>query len=330
MDMEQDHNHGQNEPHEIEHIEPHLQPLAFFLYAPVDTFFPEKKRLPIIFMKKSYPSAVLICVLTTILACKASNALEEKQFTSMVLHPAHAVDMLNINNKTEVDCASVATQKPFVLLGVGQSLMANSNGDPEWSKVSYKRVYEQWAGKCYEANSPLFGAGDGAKSFMLPMANLIARGKNRAVLINMAAVGGMSSKFFTPGNPGADLIVYQIENLTKLGLKPDAVLFQQGQADVALGTPAEEYFANYSAIFRNLKAHGVAAPNFVAVDTMVTWATYPKTAEIQRRIALMPNAIPGPNIDLITYRKDGTHLDNAGVELQAAMWFQALAAYFGW
>lgn len=249
-------------------------------------------------------------------------------YDGMVLTPERYIPSLNVTNKYQIDCGWIAGRKPFVLFGIGQSLIANTNGEHEWGQVTFQNVYEQWNGKCYKANAPLYGASEARKSFMLPLADMIARALDRDVLINMAAVGGKDIDFFSEGGPGYDLIMDQIKATKAANLPPDAILFEHGQGN--LNTPDAEYRQKVNGLFEAITAAGITAPRFIAVDTILQWRTNPAMEQNQRELAKEPNNILGPNIDLIRFRRDGAHLDEAGLKMQAVMWFQALAQHFCW
>ncbi|MDK4712978.1 SGNH/GDSL hydrolase family protein [Rhizobium sp. CNPSo 4039] len=247
-----------------------------------------------------------------------------------VVTPENHVQSLNIDNKIAADCPAVASRNPLVVMGIGQSLIANQNGDNAWDLVSHRNVYELWAGKCYRASGPLYGATGGQQSFMLPLADMITRATGRDVVIIMAAIGSSPASKFLPGQSVGDLIGDQIADAGTIGFKPSIVLFEQGQSDVIDHTDPGDYRKTLSSIVADIKEKAAGAPIFVATDTMVSWTPSPDIASGQKEITKTDGVFPGPNIDLIKYRIDGAHMDNRGVQMQAAMWFQVLANHFGW
>lgn len=256
------------------------------------------------------------------------NALAADNYGG-VLTPDNHLQSLNIDDKIQVDCSTVTASNPFVLMGIGQSLIANQNGTHAWSQVLYRNVYETWGGKCYRANAPLFGATGGEQSFVMPLANMIALATNRNVVIIMAAIGNTPAEEFLPGKVAGNLIAYQLANAKKLGIKPSVILYEQGQADDDRTKPAD-YFKSLSGIIESLRQQVGDVPVFVATDTMVSWVSHPDIAHQQKAITKIDGVFAGPDIDLIRYRLNGTHLDTRGLQMQAVMWFQVLASHFAW
>lgn len=246
---------------------------------------------------------------------------------AVVMHPQRDVPSLNISGKEQIASEYIKGRNPFVILAAGQSLVANSNGDHPWDRTITKNVYEHWDGRCYKANAPMYGGSDGRQSFVLPLAAHISRSLNRDVLVAVSAIGAEPISSFLEGR-GHQLLTAQIMSLSECGFAPDVVVWQHGQLDV--GRPYGEYKNDLCSLVRIVRKLDVAAPVFISVDTMLAWIQHNELREESRSIYDEDGVFKGPNIDLIRYRYDGTHLDQRGMELQAAMWFATLADHFNW
>lgn len=247
----------------------------------------------------------------------------------IVTNPNDNIDSMTISGKEQIDCGWIAKQDPIVILAMGQSLIGNSNGSVPWEQKINRNVYEHWGTRCYKASEPLYGGADVHRSFVFKLADLIARGSRRDVVINLAAVGGASIDRFLPGGDVHRIWTDQIKNAKSVGLSTTLVLWEHGQANV--DDDQQKYKAAVLSVFDELKKDwGVSAPIFVAQDSLLASRSNPETLKIQREIAALQGNLLGPNIDLISFRIDGTHMDDQGLEVQAAMWFQTIAAYFKW
>lgn len=245
-----------------------------------------------------------------------------------VATPDTHYEHLNISNKFHVEASYVSSRNPFVLFAAGQSLVANSGGEHAWSQQIFQNVYEWYDGGAYKANNPLFGATDSRQSFVLILADLISRAAGRDVLICLTAVGGAKAERFCESGDLYPLLKQQLSTLVEAGFQPDAILWEHGQADYSCS--GEEYAGLAQKVVDGIRKFAPEAITFVAIDTMVDWRPIADIQNGQRKLAMMPGSALGPNIDLIKFRRDGTHLDQRGLEIQAAMWFQVLAEHFDW
>lgn len=265
-------------------------------------------------------------ILTLALAAALSGPAVAAQLESLVANPTLFMPGVNATNKQQIDCGYIAARNPIVIFAAGQSLVANANGDIPRDQVISPNVYEQWGTLCYKANAPLYGGSDARQSFVLPLANMISQGTGRDVVVSVAAIGGKPISAFVDGDAN-NLLLTQLHNTKAAGLTPTVFLWEHGQADIGHHS---EYLNAFNKVAQILKYEGADAPIFATVDTFLGWEKSPELEAVQGSINEVDGVFPGPNIDLITYRMDGTHLDQRGMNMQAAMWFQTLAAHFGW
>jgi hypothetical protein len=270
-----------------------------------------------------------IAAATLLLSAGLCVAQETVDPYKIVTNPNENIDSMTISGKEQIDCSWIAKRNPIVILAMGQSLIGNSNGSAPWEQRINRNVYEHWGTRCYKASEPIYGAADVHRSFVFQLADLIARATKQDVVINMAAVGGASIERFLPNGDVHRIWTDQIKNAASVGLNPTMVLWEHGQGNVA--DDQQKYKASVLAVFHEMEQQwGVKSPIFIAQDSMLSWVKHPDTVRTQREIAAMPGYALGPNIDLVPFRMDGTHMDDSGITIQAAMWFQTLAAYFKW
>lgn len=270
----------------------------------------------------------LVVALTFAVFCTNAHAKPSIQpLEDVVMHPQRYIDSVNISGKEQIDCNYIKNRNNFVIFASGQSLIANTNGNFPWERTIPRNVYEQWGALCYKANAPLYGASDTMQSFVLLLAEYIARATTKDVVINMAAIGGTPVGEFIHGTANS-LLITQLHNMKQAGFLPDLVIWEHGQADI--GRQSGQYAADVKAVIGIFRQNGVTAPIFVPTDTTVNWSADEALRQEQQSIQGFENVFPGPDIDLVRYRYDGTHLGQKGLEIQAAMWFQALDQHFHW
>jgi hypothetical protein len=248
-----------------------------------------------------------------------------------LINPAVSIPSLNIDNKLEVSCEMLQTKTPFVILGLGQSLIANHNGSPAFWQNSPKHVFEFWDGKCYKANFPLYGASGDSKSFVLPLADLISQANGREVIIVMTAAGGADVARFSEGGDLLKVFKRQIKSLKSKSFNVSVVIFEQGQSD--RDKDASYYLKNVNSMIHELRSVGVKAPIFLSLDSRLEWSKQDKldyTVIIRKIKSNSLQIFSGPRVDLIMNRFDGTHMDENGLLYQAGMWFQCLNTFFDW
>lgn len=257
-----------------------------------------------------------------------ASRLLQTRWVEDVATPETHYDHLNLSNKFHVEPSYVLGRKPFVLFAAGQSLVANSGGEHAWSQQIFQNVYEWYDGGAYKANAPLFAATDSRQSFVLPLADLIARATAKDVLICLTAVGSAKAERFCAEGDLYPLVRRQLSTLVAAGFRPDAMLWEHGQADY--GASPDLYAAVAQRALDGIREFAPEASAFIATDSMVDWRPIDSIREAQQTLARLPGNKSGPNIDLIKFRRDGIHMDQRGLEVQAAMWFQVLAEHFGW
>lgn len=227
-----------------------------------------------------------------------------------------------------VDCAELVRTKPLVLLALGQS---NAGNHGAFAKSEDAPIALVAGVDCLLADDPLPGAtGTGGSIWRHLPGALASDLAGRKVLISVLAVDATSMGDWThPKSSLARRLVEQIQALKQLGLMPDFVLWQQGEADARNGTVAAEYQRGLASLAALLNQAGVQAPLVLARSTVCrSLPNEAIRAAIEQTVATTPgNFILGPDTDRLqgdTYRSDGCHLSQAGLKQAAAQWAAVL------
>jgi Carbohydrate esterase, sialic acid-specific acetylesterase len=251
-------------------------------------------------------------------------------FTGLILAFAMFLAPLATTAHSEPSASPLAaTAKPRIMVALvfGQSNAANFG---ESRHTSDMHVFAFHEGRWYQpATDPLPGAnGEGGSVWTRLGDRLITQKVYAGVVFVPVAIGGTEIARWAPGGDLHPLLLKTIDDATKSGLKFTHLLWHQGESDAVLGTSRADYEARFLAMLASIRAHGVAAPVFVAVATRC--GQYPPnwSIELAQRELVNPDLgiYAGPNTDWLgpEYRHDGCHLSNQGLDLHADMWVNLL------
>ena len=229
--------------------------------------------------------------------------------------------------ETIVDCTSMLHPRPLVLLALGQS---NAGNHGSLSKSEEAPIAMLTGTDCVETNDPLPGATGRGGSIWRHLPALLNEGlAGRKVLISVLAVDATTIDDWTrPGSRLRARLVAQIQALKRHGLKPDFVLWQQGEADALNGTPSSAYLKGLDQLAAILDQTGVGAPLVLARSTVCR--THPGAdvrGAIDQAVAGNPRFLLGPDTDSLLgdmYRSDGCHLNASGLKNAAKAWASVL------
>ena len=229
----------------------------------------------------------------------------------------------------EIPCAQVRAGRPLVLLALGQSNAGNSGavGAPPLDPVTL--LVDD---RCILANDPLPGAtGDGASIWRRLPDSLTRLGVARPVVLSVLAVDATSIDDWTRSSSALRRkLESQVAAMRALGLAPDLVLWQQGEADALAGTGAQAYAHSLGELQSALVEAGANAPVLLAysttcrspVDTAIRSAIETTTAD-------NPHFRLGPDTDVLQgarYRRDDCHFSVEGLNAAAKMWAERIKA----
>lgn len=263
----------------------------------------------------------------TIISIPASCYLVERRGKNASL-AARLERITPAESRTEVSCAEVAATQPLVLLALGQS-NAGNHGSPQIRNAEPVTLIAE--GKCIKATEPLpGGTGVGGSIWQRLPALLSWKDDSRPIVLSVLAVDASSIDDWTsPYSPLRSRLVSHLESMRRLGLKPNLVLWQQGEADALEGTSRDEYSKGLVRLAATLGEFSTDAPIILARSTICR-----TTPNATIRSAIEATALSdkhfrmGPDTDTLsgeTFR-NGCHLTAAGLDSAAKMWATAINA----
>ena len=270
----------------------------------------------------------LLLVIASIAAIAAYEFIAHQRHSAWLM--ARMEKIVLIGKHTEVPCVEVAATQPLVLLALGQSNAGNHGALPSHAAESVILIAE---GKCIRATDPLpGGTGQGGSIWQRLSTLLSTQTEARAVALSVLAVDSTSIADWTsPNSPLGARLASQVVSMRRLGLPPEFVLWQQGEADALLGTSSEDYSTGLGKLATILSEAGVSAPIFLARSTICQ--TKPNAAirsAIEGRISSDLRFRLGPDMDTLsgnTFR-NGCHLTAGGLDSAAKMWATTISAEF--
>lgn len=236
-----------------------------------------------------------------------------------VAHDATTVARVDWNpTPAPVDCP---TNRPIVLLLVGQSNAANYVTE----RVSAPApVSVRYGGQCYRASDPLLGATGDRGSIWSRLGSRIAAASGRPVLLVPIAVGSASVEAWAPGgvlNPRLELALLDLQ---ALGLRADAIIYQQGEFEGEGRADAAQYRRHLEALLRQLSR---ASPSvFVALTSKCSGKVNSAIRAAQEGAMAAAGARRGVDMDAIPDedRRNLCHLSGAAADRIARSWLDIL------
>lgn len=220
----------------------------------------------------------------------------------------------------------------FAVVTLGQSNAAN------FAAGRYRAQHDvlnfnAYDGKCYRAIDPLLGAsGDGA-NFATRLGDiLVERRFADRIIIAPIGMGNTRIEDWSSGGVFNQRIRVLIRRLLDAGIKPDVILWQQGEGNVGDDDPGgHNYTHHLLEVVATFREYGISAPFMIALCALV--ADPPPTSENVRagqRAAVRADmgTLLGPDTDRIGYedRFDLIHMSESGVQKQAQMWVDSIMA----
>lgn len=230
--------------------------------------------------------------------------------------------IIRVENHTEVPCAGVVAAQPLVLLALGQSNAGNHGSPPSGTAAPVTLIGE---GKCISATAPLpGGTGTGDSIWQRLPALLSTQKETRPIVLSILAVDATSIADWTsPHSPLRERLAAHVASMHRLGLAPDLILWQQGEADARRGTSANEYVTGLGLLAAALNEAGANAPIILARSTVCR--SSPSAAirgAVEATVASDRRFRLGPDTDALsgdTFR-NGCHLTAEGLDSAAKMW----------
>jgi len=228
--------------------------------------------------------------------------------------------------RIEIALNTLPQERVMVALILGQSNSANFG---QTRNSGGQSVYNFHRGKLYRAQDPLLGAdGDGGSVWTRLGDKIIQEQLYRAVIFVPLGVGGSSLSRWTPAGDLHQKIIDAVAELKAQRLSITHLFWHQGEQDAVLKTTGSEYNRMFLDMLSSVRSRGVDAPIYVSIASRCE--TEPENREIQEaQRALVERAkgiFPGPHTDLLglTYRYDGCHFSDQGLDYAALLWLHAL------
>jgi len=231
-----------------------------------------------------------------------------------------------------VPCA-LSDQRPLMLLVLGQS-NAGNHGEPlsvTPQPSSAATFFHR--GNCHRTFGLAPGAtGEGANVWTT-LGPMLEQHFGRPVIFSVLAISATSiHDWVTPG-PLHTRLLEILREQQQHGFLPDAVLWQQGEADARSGISQTEYERDFKKLASLLRAYGVNAPVLAALSTRCrNQGSDAVRAAIAQVASHDPSIRVGPDTDLLTgtlYRHDGCHFSEAGIGEVAKRWASAIETLLG-
>lgn len=234
----------------------------------------------------------------------------------------------------EVSCA--ITSSTGIIMAFGQSLVIDQGSKEYVPKSSAVHQLNPYDGKCYTAREPLVGNWTiGPSNWMTRVADqLIANGTRSRMILLPRAIGSSSVLDWSNAGTLNHRVAVECLRAKQLGWVGNssvrvAVLWVQGEAEVALGTTQAQYESRYRTVQATMTGMGCDFPWFIAKSS------YPSNyAPVQAAQAALPDGVRtfvGANSDSLTGSNrgaDGVHWSDLGLDNNAALWTPILTPHF--
>jgi hypothetical protein len=235
-----------------------------------------------------------------------------------------------LGRATEVSCTQLAARKPLVLLALGQSNAGNHGATSSVANADMmKPITMIWDGRCIQARDPLPGAtGQGASIWPRLVALLEPDLGERPLVVSVLALDASTIDEWTRAtSPLRSRLASQLASMKQLGMPPNAILWQQGEADARGGTSASEYAERLDRLADVLSQSGSTAPVYLAKSTVCrSPPSEPIRSAIEARVAQKGRWMSGPDTDALnnaSLRHDGCHFSASGLDAAAQLWAAA-------
>lgn len=224
------------------------------------------------------------------------------------------------------DDPNASTAAP-VFLVLGQSNAASQASAPEPGE-SVRLIVN---GQCFESPDPLPGtSGDQASIWTALDKQWASLESGSRPWFSVLAVGATTMAEWTENSLLRETFLTKISELATHNTQPTAILWQQGEADMRLGTAANDWLSGLQRLRTDLDAVGFHAPLMIARST---YCRMTGSGAIGRGLDRLVDAgqlpervIIGADTDSLpaSYRRDDCHFNAKGRAAAAGLWIEAL------
>lgn len=221
-------------------------------------------------------------------------------------------------------CDTSARQPPLKLLVLGQSNAGNHGELPTASSHPARTATFFHHGKCFRTSDLAPGAtGEGA-NIWTTLGPMLEQQIGRPVIFSVLAVSATSIHDWVTTGPLHTRLLEVLKEQQQYGFQPDAILWQQGEADARSGTSKAEYERDFKKLISVLRANGLAAPVLAALSTRCRNQGSEDVRAAIAQVASHDSTIRiGPDTDSLAgkrYRHDGCHFSASGIVEAANKW----------
>lgn len=237
----------------------------------------------------------------------------------------------DVEKRSPVSCRGSDKQAVIVILGQSNAANYGQGLVTAPSSVANFNIYD---GRCYGARDPLLGASGTGANFATRLGTILTE-KNvfSRVILAPIAVGATRVEHWAPYGFFNRKIAVLTKRLSDAGLRPDFILWHQGEANVdAVDRDGLSYRHRLAEVIGTFRHYGIDAPFFVAQATICggprSGSENVRTA--QRVVAETgANVFSGPDTDKLGYdmRYDQCHFNEQGVIRHAEVWAEVLVNY---
>lgn len=232
-------------------------------------------------------------------------------------------------------------EKTGLIFAAGQSRISNQPTTTPYTPTNTTKVHQIniYDGLVYQMIDPVLGAGGSSGSYLSKLGDaLINAGVfQRVIFVPMGIAGTATTQWITGDLRQRILVAGRRARALGYGAPNadlyKAIIWENGQTDVANGVSSAQYQANIITIQGLFAEVGFAVPFFIAQSTMDTNATNSTIRAAQA--ALVNNSAlryAGPDLDTLTggtnLQADGTHFNDTGNTSAATLWKTALDVVF--
>lgn len=241
----------------------------------------------------------------------------------------HAPSLEQVNGWDSGERIACSGGNQHVLLILGQSNAA-SHAAPAGERVRIPVLHQ---GQCAIAADPLPGtSGRGSSLWTLVVPALDAARTGVSHVAAPLAVGATAIRQWTHAGPVREMLERHLASVASQPAPVDAVLWQQGEADMLRGTEAKHYLRDLKTLRKTLDDAGIRAPLFVAYSTRCSAAGTTGSGSIRRVLQRHEKELQsigiwlGPDTDAIGSdgRSDGCHFNAKGRSEAAQSWTKLL------
>ncbi len=213
-------------------------------------------------------------------------------------------------------------KQPFVILIAGQSNVANTVSSLSKSSPN---IYNFYDSALYHAQDPLLGATGKQGSLWIEVGEQLLAKTNysEVVIINIARNNSSISDWINNGEFN-NLIIQTHNSAVLYGLKPDVLLWGQGERDALDNMRKSDYQKMLTNFVNNTNKEAQSMPIIISLSSRC----FSNTENTNIRHAQMETikrfnfVFQGPDTDKLgtVYRYDDCHFNTQGKEINSMLW----------